>query len=96
MATPLDKASRAGLADSHPDWELRGEEITRTLTFNDFGEAVGFVVRVGIAAEAADHHPDIDIRWNRVVLTLSTHSAKALTDQDVALASTIDAMVSGG
>lgn len=93
MATPLDKAGRARLADTHPDWDIHGEEMTRTLTFDDFAEAVGFVVRVAFAAEAADHHPDIDIRWNRVILTLSTHSAKALTDLDTELASTIDAMV---
>lgn len=95
MATPIDQPGKARLADTHPEWELRGEEMTRTLTFDDFAEAVGFVVRVGIAAEAADHHPDIDIRWNRVILTLSTHSEKALTDLDTGLASTIDAMVSG-
>jgi 4a-hydroxytetrahydrobiopterin dehydratase len=93
MATPLDEDDRERLTDTHPDWDLRGEELTRTLTFGDFAEAVGFVVRVAIAAEAADHHPDIDIRWNRVTLTLSTHSAKALTDRDTGLASTIDAMV---
>jgi 4a-hydroxytetrahydrobiopterin dehydratase len=96
MAIPLDEAAKAELADTHPDWEVRGEEMTRTLTFDDFAEAVGFVVRVGIAAEAAEHHPDIDIRWNRVILTLSTHSAKALTDRDTGLASTIDAMVAEG
>jgi 4a-hydroxytetrahydrobiopterin dehydratase len=95
MATPLDEAARAKLASTHPDWELRGEEMTRTIAFDGFPEAVGFVVRVGFAAEAADHHPDIDIRWNRVILTLSTHSANALTDRDTELASTIDAMVGG-
>jgi 4a-hydroxytetrahydrobiopterin dehydratase len=95
MTTPLDDGARQSLADTHPDWELRGEEMTRTLTFGDFAEAVGFVVRIAFAAEAADHHPDIDIRWNRVILTLSTHSAKALTDLDTGLASAIDAIVTG-
>jgi pterin-4a-carbinolamine dehydratase len=68
-----------------------GEEIGRTFEFSDFGEAMGFVARVALAAERADHHPDIDIRWNRVTLTLSTHSAGALTAKDTALAAEVDA-----
>lgn len=92
MATPLDETAKARIADTHPDWEVRGEEMVRTVTFDDFSAAVGFVVRVALAAEAADHHPDIDIRWNRVTLTLSTHSAGALTERDTSLATTIDTM----
>jgi len=75
---------------SHPAWWIDGEEISRTFEFADFGEAMGFVNRVALAAEKADHHPDIDIRWNKVTLTLSTHSAGALTDFDRSLVETID------
>lgn len=74
----------------HPGWEQVESEITRTYTFGDFDEAMGFVTRVALAAEKADHHPDIDVRWNRVVLTLSTHSEGGLTAKDLALAVTVD------
>ncbi|RPI21950.1 MAG: 4a-hydroxytetrahydrobiopterin dehydratase, partial [Actinobacteria bacterium] len=63
---PVTRASaeeRTQFRDEHPDWELAGEEITRTFRFADFSEAMAFVTRVALAAEAADHHPDIDIRW---------------------------------
>jgi 4a-hydroxytetrahydrobiopterin dehydratase len=72
---------------------MEGETITRRFRFADFAEAMGFVVRVGIAAEAMDHHPDIDIRWNDVTLALSTHSAGALTGLDRDLAEKIDGFV---
>ena len=46
---------------------------------------MGFVTRVGLAAEKADHHPDIDIRWNKVLLVLSTHSEGGVTKKDLDL-----------
>ncbi len=51
---------------------------------------MGFVTRAALASDVADHHPDIDIRWNKVTLALSTHSEKALTSKDTALAALAD------
>jgi 4a-hydroxytetrahydrobiopterin dehydratase len=76
--------------EAHPEWARQGDEITRSYAFADFGEAMGFVTRVALAAEKADHHPDIDIRWNKVTLTLSTHSAGGLTTKDLDLADLCD------
>ena len=67
--------------------------MMRTYTFDDFGEAMAFVTRTALAAEALDHHPDIDIRWNRVTLVLSTHSAGGLTELDRDLASKVDGFI---
>jgi 4a-hydroxytetrahydrobiopterin dehydratase len=86
----LTEGERRDFLTAHPGWSLEGEAITRTVSFGDFGEAMGFVTRVGLAAQAADHHPDIDIRWNRVTLRLSTHSAGGLTGLDRDLAAEID------
>jgi 4a-hydroxytetrahydrobiopterin dehydratase len=83
---------RARFRSEHPQWEMEGEQITRSFRFADFNEAMGFVTRVALAAEVADHHPDIDIRWNTVTLTLTTHSAGALTENDTSLAAEIDGM----
>lgn len=92
MTSRLTSEERQRFTAEHPDWSLDGEEIAKTFEFGDFSEAMGFVTRVAIAAEKADHHPDIDIRWNSVSLTLTTHSAKGLTEKDTNLASTIDGM----
>ena len=93
MPTPLTDSERSEFREAHPRWNLEGETISRTFAFADFAEALSFVTRVGLTAEAADHHPDIDIRWNRVTLTLSTHSAGALTELDWDLAETIDSFI---
>lgn len=71
-------------------WSRRGDEIRKTWVFEDFVKAITFVNSVATIAEKFNHHPDIDIRWNRVVLTLSTHSAGGLTPLDFTLAKAIE------
>lgn len=86
----LDGAARAAFLADHGEWEMDGEEISRTFVHRDFNEAMGFVNRVALAAEVANHHPDIDIRWNKVTIVLTTHEANALTQKDTALAAAIE------
>ncbi|MEX1274368.1 MAG: 4a-hydroxytetrahydrobiopterin dehydratase, partial [Bacteroidota bacterium] len=62
------------------------------MELKDFVHAMGFVNSVALLAEGMDHHPDIDIRWNKVTLTLSTHSAGGLTENDFKLAKAIDGL----
>ncbi len=89
----LTESQREAFNSAHPGWTAVGETIVRTFTFEDFGEALGFVTRVGVAAERVFHHPDIDIRWNKVTLTLTSHDVGGLTERDIELAAKIDAFV---
>ena len=74
-------------------WRDDGAALVRDLRFPDFAAAIAFVDRVAAAAEAAGHHPDILVHgWNNVRLTLSTHSAGAVTEADHALARVIDGL----
>lgn len=79
--------------EEHTGWAHHDEWISRTFVFDDFNAALGFVVRIGAASEVVDHHPNIDIRWNKVTCTLTTHSANALTEKDLALAAIFDSFV---
>lgn len=72
------------------EWKLEGGEIVRTLSFENFLDAMSFVNAVAEKAEAAGHHPDIDIRYNKVRLALVSHDAGGLTDRDFRMAETID------
>ena len=75
------------------EWEREDDALVRELKFDDFAAAMVFVNAVAQVAEAANHHPDILIHgWNRVRLTLSTHSEGGLTENDFALAQTIDGL----
>ena len=73
-----------------PQWQQRGDVISRTFQFKDFPAAMKFVNAVAVAAEQAWHHPDIDIRWNKVTLALTTHDAGGLTQKDFDLAREFD------
>jgi 4a-hydroxytetrahydrobiopterin dehydratase len=48
---------------------------------------------VALIAEAAGHHPDWFNSYNRVTIALSTHSAGGVTDNDIKLATAIDALL---
>jgi 4a-hydroxytetrahydrobiopterin dehydratase len=74
-------------------WRQEGEALVRDLKFNDFAEAMGYVNRVADLAEEVNHHPDILVHgWNQLRLTLTTHSAGKLTENDHEMARRIDAL----
>ena len=73
-----------------PKWKRNRSEISSNFKFKDFLEAMEFVNKTAALSEKIDHHPDILIQWNRVSLTLTTHSARGLTDLDFVLAKRID------
>lgn len=82
----LSAAEIASAVAQLPGWTMAGVAISKTYQCDDFSHAMDFVVHVGELAEEHDHHPDVEIRFNKVTLTLSTHSAGGVTEQDVAMA----------
>lgn len=86
----LDEAAIAKHLSKAPDWKRDGDAITRTITFDDFVSAFGFMSKVAIVAEKMNHHPDWSNVYNRVTITLSTHDAGGLSGSDFALAAAID------
>ena len=74
-------------------WRREGDAIVRDVELGGFKAAMALANRVADAANEADHHPDILIHdYKHVRLTLSTHSAGAITENDFALARTIDGL----
>ncbi|WP_293624407.1 MULTISPECIES: 4a-hydroxytetrahydrobiopterin dehydratase [unclassified Polynucleobacter] len=75
-----------------PEWQVNqnAQELTRVFEFKDFKEAFEFMTLCANFAEELDHHPDWSNSWNRVSVRLSTHSMKALTELDIAMASAMD------
>ncbi len=81
--------------DAPEGWAIEesGKALTRTLTFNDFSEAFGFLTRVALHAEKIDHHPEFTSVWNRVDFRLTSHDAGGVTDRDRRLAEAINALI---
>lgn len=81
----MDKLSQEAIEHrlkDFPEWSLTGDAIQRTFGFDDFAGAMAFVNQVAELAERLAHHPDIMIRYNKVTLTLTTHDAGGLTEND--------------
>ena len=64
--------------------------IEKTFKFDGFMPGVEFLNKVARVAEDEGHHPDVLVRWGRVIVTLWTHAAKGLTENDFILAAKID------
>lgn len=79
-----------------PGWTTDGQRIYCTYEFENFVESIAFVDRLIEPAEAAGHHPDIAIAYNKVTISLTTHDAGGLTEQDFALAQQIDRLANQG
>jgi 4a-hydroxytetrahydrobiopterin dehydratase len=72
-------------------WEHEGDAIVREWWFDDFSEAIEFVNRVAELAEERNQHPDIYVHgWNKVWLSLTTPGAGGVTEDDFAMAQTLD------
>ncbi len=73
-------------------WTLSGDSrwISKEFKFKDFAEALAFTDKVGAIAEEEGHHPDIQLSWGKVVVELTTHAIKGLSENDFILAAKID------
>jgi 4a-hydroxytetrahydrobiopterin dehydratase len=88
---PLSTGEIAVLAAQLRDWEVvAGRHLKKPFKFRDFRSALEFVNRVGELAEAEGHHPDITLGWGKAEITLWTHAAGGLTENDFILAAKID------
>jgi 4a-hydroxytetrahydrobiopterin dehydratase len=94
---PLTPQQARDYLSATPNWSLgeAGKRLSRTFTFRDFREAMGFINRVADLAEQEGHHPDLAIRWNRVEVVLWTHKINGLHENDFIMAAKIDPLASG-
>ena len=92
MSKPNLLAKDFDFAKVLPEWQvnLDTQELERVFVFKDFKSAFEFMTLCADFAEELDHHPDWSNTWNKVSVRLSTHSLRALTELDVAMARAMD------
>lgn len=75
-------------------WKEEKNKLTRTIEFDDFISAFGFMSQVAIIAEKMNHHPSWSNTYNKVNFELSTHDAgDIVTEKDRKLAQEIDKLL---
>ena len=90
---PLKKEKVEEYLKELEGWESKEDTlIFRTFSFKSFKEAIDFVNQVAHIAEQEQHHPDIHIHYKKVILKLTTHAIKGLSENDFIMASKIDMM----
>lgn len=87
---PMPDNEAHELLTKTPGWTITDNHLTKHYDFEDFNTALAFVNKVGELAEAENHHPDICFTWGKVDITLFTHAAKGLTENDFIMAAKIN------
>ncbi|MGA9567026.1 MAG: 4a-hydroxytetrahydrobiopterin dehydratase [Candidatus Korobacteraceae bacterium] len=90
MSTVLSPSEIDQALRNLPGWTKNGQAIVRVFQFDNFLQAMEFVNRIAVAAEAANHHPDILINYNQVTLTLVSHDSGGVTQRDIRMAGKIN------
>jgi len=86
---PKDKITT--LLAMHRGWLLvEDRKIVKEFKFEDFAEAKYFLDLVSIIAEEQGHHPSFTLIYNKLKITLTTHAAGGLTENDFIMAKIID------
>jgi len=81
------------LAAELPAWYFENGWIRRKYKTSGWKGTLMVVNTVGHLAEAAWHHPDISASYAFVIVKLTTHSPKGITDKDFELAKKIEQVV---
>jgi len=88
---PLSKDKVEKLLAQYRGWELvEDKRLVKKFKFKDFSEAKYFLDLVAFIAEEQRHHPNFALDYNRLKITLTTHAAGGLTENDFIMAKVID------
>lgn len=88
--TRLSHEETEALKGDLPDWSASPETLRRRFGFPDFTGVSAFVPEVFTLAQRVDHHPELSLSYDWVEVTLETHSAGGVTQNDADLARAID------
>ena len=76
-----------------PDWDYYDNAIHTEFEFENFKDCFSAMSRIAFECEALNHHPNWTNIYNTLKISLSTHDAGGVTNQDFILAEAIRAIV---
>ena len=87
---PLSDEQIRNFLPQIPNWHLEGKTLQRTFRFKNFVKLMEFVNQIAKIAENEGHHPDFSVHYNILDVSIWTHAASGLTENDFILAAKID------
>jgi 4a-hydroxytetrahydrobiopterin dehydratase len=91
--TYTEEEIEARLKDELPNWYYEAGWIRRKYKTSSWKSTLMVVNTVGHLAEAAWHHPDLSVSYAFVIVKLTNHAAKGVTDKDFELAKKIEEVI---
>ena len=92
---PLDRTAAQNLVSQARGWKLNAEatELSRTFSFKNFYETMGFVNALAWVAHREDHHPDLEVGYKRCHVRYTTHAIKGLSMNDFICAAKVNDLI---
>lgn len=91
--TYTNEEVEARLKTELPHWYLENGWIRRKYKTSGWKSTLMLVTTVGHLAEAAFHHPDMSLSYAFVIVKLTNHAAKGITNKDFELAKKIEDVI---
>jgi 4a-hydroxytetrahydrobiopterin dehydratase len=74
-----------------PDWNIVDDHhLIRTLSFDNFHDALHHATILGTVADEQNHHPELTITWGKLQIRIWTHTVDGLSENDFILAAKYD------
>lgn len=86
MDTCLTQEQLRALDSELAGWEISSDKLRRTFRFEDFTQAMAFMVQVSYKAEALNHHPNWSNVYSTVEVEIWSHDNGGVTGRCVELA----------
>ena len=71
-------------------WVYNNGYLEREIEFSKYKDSIEFINKVAIIAEKQDHHPKLTSNFKSLLIQLSTHDTKGISQKDFKLAKAID------
>ena len=73
-------------------WVYNNGYLEREIEFSKYLDSIEFLNKVAIIAEKQDHHPKQTSNFKSLLIQLTTHDVKGISQKDFQLAKAIDTL----
>ena len=71
-------------------WQIEDGMLQKEFIFSKYMDGVTAISKIAIEAEKLDHHPLLELGFKRLLVKISTHEPKGITDLDFELVGKIE------
>lgn len=77
----LQETIKKILKESVSGWGDSPDKLSKTFKFSNFDESIDFVNKVAKIAKKQNHHPDIVIKYDKVIVSITDHEKKGVSEK---------------